>query len=163
MAKSYFTKIFVSFLLLSTASSFNLQGQSCNTELEVYKNRDKRSVMPNDGTTFQIDLTNTQSTSQTYNLITSIYDRPCEGSGSQGASRSSMEGVLTAVVSQNGARSNSITVAGNTSARIWVEVEMGPNARLNSWHCVDLIATSQSCGKDIIKKLNVFVSDGKAH
>jgi len=163
MAKSYFTKTFVTFLVVVIASSFNLQGQSCNTELEVHKNRDKRSVTPNNGTAFQLDLTNTQSVAQTYDLSTLIYDSPCDASGPAGNTRGSKSNVLKAVVTREGVRSNSITVAGNTSSRIWVEVEMGSGAKLNSWHCVDVVATSRSCGKDITKKLNVFVSDGKAN
>ena len=163
MAKSYFTKIFVTFLVVVTASSFNLQGQSCNTELEVYKNRDKRTVMPGARTIFKLDLTNTQSTAQTYDLSTINYDQPCGSTGTIGVSRRGSVDVLTTAILQDGLRSSTLSLAGNSTTRFWVEVRLGPNAKLNSWHCVDLVATSQSCGKDIIKKLNVFVSDGKAH
>lgn len=149
------------FVLLTTGVLFSGFSQECNTELKVYNNSDKRAIMPNDGTIFQLDISNFLSTSQTYFVKTIVYHEPCNLLESLDYSKEDREAPLTALVSHNGARLSNITVPGNSTTRIGVEVNMNDSAKINSWYCVDVVATAQICGEDITKKLNVFISDGR--
>jgi uncharacterized membrane protein len=130
--------------------------QSCDTELKVYKDRDSRSISPDDGTTFRLTLSNNLNRAQTYSLEVNSGDNECRDGQTVKTSE-----VLDAKMRTNQGQIESVIVPAASAKDFFVSVSRGSAKSVNSWYCVDLTISSETCGQQISKKLNVYLSDGK--
>jgi len=130
--------------------------QNCDTELKVYKDRDSRSISPDDGTTFRLMLSNHLSRPQTYFLAVNSGDNACSD---QLTFKNSA--ALDTEIRSNQGQVESLIVPAASTEEIFVSVSRGSATLVNKWYCLDLTVSSQTCSQQISKKLNVYLSDGK--
>ncbi len=151
------------YLIMAVFFTFGLQlnAQNCDASLQAHRNRDKRMIMPNDGTVFKVDVKNNERTPQTFTISTQISAVPCEDNKGGEVISSIQNPPLVVRVLQNGKGVDQLTVRANSTAQILVEVEMGSSAVVNSWHCLELVAKPLKCSDEIVLPLQVLVSDGR--
>ena len=159
MQKKYSIKVLITLALALFLNGFSIQAQSCDTQLNVFKNRDARSATVNDPTKFKMEITNKSGRSQSYEIQSVVFEDPCEEIGITKSSAKRSSDLNVSIISGD-TRSNFITVpAGGTTAFL-AEISVNVGTKLNVWKCVQLKAVSDACSKsDVTKLLKVYIPD----
>ncbi len=163
MQKKYSINPLIILTLAILLNGFSVHAQSCNSKLNVFKNRDARSATINDPTKFKLELTNNSTRSQSYEIRSVIFDEPCEDVGVSKTNTKRSSDLNVSIVSNN-SRSNLVTVPAGSTLSFIAEVSVNPGTKLNTWKCVELVAVSDACSsRDTRKLLKVYISDPSEH
>jgi hypothetical protein len=158
MQKKYSIKLLITASLVLFFGSISMNAQSCNSKLEVSKNRNARSATVNDPTRFKMELTNNSSSSQSYEIQSVIFEDPCEVIGTSNTSARSSE--LNVDIISNNAPTTFITVPARSTHSFLAKISVNPGAKLNVWKCVRLVAVSDACSKQEAQQLlKVYIPD----
>lgn len=155
-------------ILLTTfmASIFNsvehttVYYQNCEADLSVEKDRNYETANE-DGASFILNLKNTSSKTETYQLSTTNLLEACDNNSSgrsSGASNVTLDVSIVSMGSRN--RSNDgITLNSGETYSFVVQVSVPKGTAYNSWSCIDVIAASKDCSNPAKTTLSVFVAD----
>ncbi len=154
-----------SFRLLLCVAIFAFGGiqisnaQSCNSELKVSKDRDRRSASEVDPTQYQMELTNNGSSSQTYQINVSHYQGSFTVKGKQPAILSSSN-MINSTILQNNLQSNTITVPARSTSVFMLAVSVPPGTPIKKWAGLQVSASSSACPNGSVTKLvKLYIAD----
>ena len=137
-------------LFIFSASSF---AQNCGVTLEVDKGRNSRSV-DEDGTQFVLVLTNTSSTSKSFDISTSLLKDGC--SNGQKSLQSNAVLNLSVIDMQSRLQSSpKITVGAKQTYKFMIDVKAPQGTPHGQWGCYEVKAVSQGCNTSTILKIYV--------
>jgi archaellum component FlaG (FlaF/FlaG flagellin family) len=151
-----FTMFIFLALIFTTSNAF---AQSCNTEIKVTKDRDRRSANELDPTQYQMELINNGNSSQTYQISVSNYDgtfmiknkRPQVLSASY---------PINSVIFQNNQQQNTITVPARSTAIFKLAVTVPAGTPVDKWAGLEVQAVSNACPNGSVTKLvKLYISD----
>lgn len=155
-------RLFLSpFLVVFVLSMFSFQNyaQSCDSEFNVFKNRDARSVSENNSTRFQFEITNNKSKAQTYQLVAEKIDGSCKIQRS-GTSSAISEAKLNISFYKKGLTVTSITVPAREKVSFQALVQLAPGEFKPGWQCIEIVANSDNCINGTLSTIiKVYVSD----
>jgi len=149
--------LLITFLLASTVISF---GQSCNSELNVSKDRDARSANENNPTQFQLELSNNSSKSQTYFIETTRFENSFQVRGVNKNKLAISSKLNVAIWKNNNVVDKWITVPANSSAKIQVQISVPQGTTVNRWAAIEVTAKNNDCSNgNVSTLLKLFVTD----
>ena len=143
-------------LIFTTSNAF---AQSCNSELKVTKDRDRRSASEVDPTQYQMELVNDGFSAQTYQIVVSNYEGSFTVKGKRPQILSASNPV-NSVVLQNNIQNNTITVPARSTGVFLLSVTVPPGTPFNRWAGLEVRAISNSCPEGTVSKLlKLHISD----
>lgn len=144
------TLLILGFFFLFSATSF---AQNCGITLEVDKGRNSRSV-GEDGTQFVLVLTNTSSSSKSFDISTSLLEKGC--TNGQRSLQSSAVLDLSVVDMHSSLKSASkITVGAKQTYKFKVDVKAPVGTPHSQWGCYEVKAISNNCTTSTVLKIYV--------
>jgi uncharacterized membrane protein len=150
------TLLYACIFLLSTSTTYSQSG-SCKATLQVEKNRFTQSVPP-EGTSYNLQISNTGTASSTYTLSASNVNSNC--SNNDGSSTS---GNVNLNISFSDANQNSISeisLSPGETAVFLAIVKVPIGTTVSKWNCTEITATSTACASyKVSTVLHTLVSD----
>lgn len=152
LGKLYLCLILTTFLSVSLA-----MGQSCNSKLNAFKNRDAKSVAVNMPVNFQLTLANNSSKSETYQLAVETLEQSCQHDGKTLSTTKSPQAVNVSFI-QNKNRTNTLTIPAKSSMDFLAEVSVPAGTEYDQWICVSIIARSSTCTQNLVNEtIKIYV------
>lgn len=159
MRTTSFGAFFMFIFLASFFISSDAFAQSCNSELTVNKDRDRRSASELDPTQYLMELTNNGFSSQTYQIGVSNYQGSFSVKGKQPAVLSSSYSIDTAVL-QNNIQNNTITVPARSTGVFKLAITVPSGTPPNKWTALEVNAVSSACPNGTVTKVvKLYISD----
>ncbi|WP_422104309.1 hypothetical protein [Winogradskyella sp.] len=131
--------------LLFIGGSFCGYSQKCESDLKVEKDRSYRSLDINDGVVFNLSLTNTSISNDTYTIVTEDLKIDC--ANKHYPSKGSNTPVFIEVLSKDGRplSGNKISIRSGESIQFKVKISTAKNTVSDRWSCIDVKAISDNC------------------
>lgn len=143
-------------IILSSTITYS-QSSSCKATLQVEKNRFTQSIPP-EGTTYNLQISNTGTTNSTYNLSFSNANSTCSNSDGSSTSGNVNLSISFSDMNQNSISQLSLSPGETTTFLVNVKVPMGTT--VSKWNCTEIIATAATCSSyKVSTTLHTLVSD----
>ncbi|GAB5401434.1 MAG: hypothetical protein Aureis2KO_30190 [Aureisphaera sp.] len=137
-------------LILFSTISF---AQDCGVTLEVDKGRNSRSV-DEDGTQFVLVLTNTSSSSETFNISTSLIQDGCSN-GKRALQSSAVLDLSIVDMQYKGKSASKISLGAKQTRKFMVDVKAPVGTPHSQWGCYEVKAVSNDCTASTVLKIYV--------
>lgn len=132
-----------------------VSAQSCNSKLDVYKERDTRSADVNAGTQFKFQLTNSSNTSKTFTVASVQPTKACV-SGKISSKPAINAPLDVSFLSQDRKPGNKIVVPARKTVIFKAVVNVPPGTPVGNTACLEVQATADGC-TDGALTTNVYV------
>lgn len=136
--------------------------QKCSAILSVEKDRHYRSASINDGTSFNLTLTNSSKSTQSYILNTKQLSQDCSNSYYKRKENTANVDLNIDLNFSNSKKitNNEITLNSGETLRFKLLVNVPKNTKYNHWSCIAIEALSTNCNTISAETiLSVYVSN----